>query len=69
MIKDKLEFCYDFSDKVCFRIEVDDNEAHPFCISVDDDKDGFEDMLITTAEAKAILKFLKKHLEPKLENV
>ncbi len=69
MIKDKLEFYYDYSDKVCLRIELDASNVHPFCISVDDDNDGFEDMLITTAEAKAILKFLKKHLEPKLENV
>lgn len=31
--------------------------------------DEHENYLLSTAEAKALLKFLKKHLEPKLENV
>lgn len=68
-MNDKLEFLYDYSDQVCFMVEKSDHAEHPFAFGIDDDKGGFEEMLLTTAEAKALLKFLKKHLEPKLENV
>lgn len=67
-MNDKLELMYDDSEDVCLSIEKDDNKEYPFEIAVDA-RDGFERMLLTTAEAKALLKFLKKHLEPKLENV
>lgn len=68
-MKDKIEFLYDYSDKVCLGMYKDDHPEHPFSVAVDDDRGGFEEMLLSTAEAKALLKFLKKHLEPKLENV
>ena len=66
---DKLEFVYDYSDQVCFGIYKDNDPMLPFSVGVDDTGGVLQEMLLTTAEAKALLKFLKKHLEPKLENV
>lgn len=68
-MNETLEFVYDFSDQVCFKVEKTDHHVFPFEFFIDDDKGAFESMMLTTAEAKALLKFLKKHLEPKLENV
>lgn len=45
-------------------VEVDSHPDFPFAIK----EDEFS-ILLSTAETKALLKFLKKHLEPKLENV
>lgn len=69
IVKDELEFYYDGTDIVCFRLTVDDDKDWPFEVGVEREHGIMEELLITTAEAKAILKFLKKHLEPKLENV
>lgn len=66
---DKLELFYDFSEDVCLSIEKDGDADYPFTVGVADDRGELEKMMLTTAEAKALLKFLKKHLEPKLENV
>jgi len=68
-MNDKLEFFYDHSDDVCFRVDKTQHAEHPFAFAVDNERGGFEEMLLSTAEAKALLKFLKKHLEIKLENV
>lgn len=45
-------------------VELDEHPDFPFAIKEDE-----QSVLLSTAEAKALLKFLKKHLEPKLENV
>lgn len=45
-------------------VELDSHPDFPFAIKEDE-----QSVLLSTAEAKALLKFLKKHLEPKLENV
>ena len=46
-------------------VEVRDlKQAAPFCIYYDG-----KDVPFTTSEAKELIKILKKHLEPKLENV
>lgn len=45
-------------------VEMDDHQDFPFTL-----KEGGNEIIFSTAEAKALLKFLKKHLEPKLENV
>ena len=68
-MNDKLEIMYDNSDIVCFSIEKDEHKEFPFELTVDAVGVGYESVLLSTAEAKALLKFLKKHLEPKLENV
>lgn len=45
-------------------VEMDDHQGFPFTLN-----EGGNEIILSTAEAKALLKFLKKHLEPKLENV
>lgn len=44
--------------------ELDGDPDFPFAL-----KESGHQIAFSTAEAKALLKFLKKHLEPKLENV
>ncbi|QHJ80982.1 MAG: hypothetical protein [Caudoviricetes sp.] len=48
------------------KVEMDSDTTFPFEIIEDG---GDVAICLSTAEAKALLKFLKKHLEPKLENV
>lgn len=45
-------------------VHIDTDPDFPFEIT-----EAGRELSLSTAEAKALLKFLKKHLEPKLENV
>ncbi len=67
-MKNILEFFYDETDVVCFKMEKVEDETHPWCIGVARKDDELEELLITREEAKSLLKFLKSHLEPRLEN-
>lgn len=67
-MKNILEFFYDETDVVCFKMEKVEDETHPWCIGVAREDDELEEILMTREEAKSLLKFLKSHLEPRLEN-
>lgn len=67
-MKTILEFFYDETDVVCFKMEKAGDETHPWCIGVAREDGTLEELLMTREEAKKLLKFLKSHLEPQLEN-
>lgn len=65
MIRDSVELAAPFGTQPII-LEFWDNAAFPFSIVY---KLEDTELNLTTSEAKELLKFLKKHLEPKLENV
>ncbi len=67
-MKNILEFFFDETDVVCFKMEKIEDENHPWYIGVAREDAGLEELLMTREEAKFLLKFLKSHLEPRLEN-